>query len=94
VARAMDVIERDIEVDEMTNALFREFITHMMEDPRSITSCLHYIFIAKNVERMGDLVTSAAEQVVFLNTGAKTGERIKGRSTAEINLADVREGQE
>lgn len=87
VALAEDVIARDIEVDHMTNALFREFITHMMEDPRNITACLHYTFIAKNVERMGDLVTGAAEQVVFLATGQRPGTRVKGSSTAEIGLA-------
>lgn len=86
VALAEDVIARDAEVDHMTNALFREFITHMMEDPRNITACLHYTFIAKNVERMGDLVTGAAEQVVFLATGRRPGERVKGASTAELDL--------
>jgi phosphate transport system protein len=84
VALAEDVIARDAEVDHMTNALFREFITHMMEDPRNITACLHYTFIAKNTERMGDLVTGAAEQIVFLATGLRPSERIKGTSTAEM----------
>ena len=90
-AQAQDVIDRDIEVDEMTNALFREFITHMMEDPRNITPCLHYTFIAKNVERMGDLVTGAAEQVVFLITGIRPADRIKGTSTAVIGLEDTQD---
>lgn len=66
---AMDVIERDQEVDQMYNALFREFLTFMMEDPRQITACMHLHFIAKNIERMGDHVTSIAEQVVYLVTG-------------------------
>lgn len=66
---AMDVIERDREVDQMYNSLFREFLTFMMEDPRQITACMHLHFIAKNVERMGDHVTSIAEQVVYLVTG-------------------------
>jgi phosphate transport system protein len=66
---AMDVIHRDREVDQMYNALFREFLTFMMEDPRNITACMHLHFIAKNVERMGDHVTSIAEQVVYLVTG-------------------------
>jgi len=86
LALAQDVITRDAEVDHMTNALFREFITHMMEDPRTISTCLHYTFIAKNVERMGDLVTGAAEQVVFLATGTRPGERPKGASTAELDI--------
>ena len=81
---ARDVISRDIEVDDMTNALFREFITHMMEDPRNITPCLHYVFIAKNIERMGDLVTHGAEQVIFVTEGRHAGPREKGHSTATI----------
>ncbi|TVP69084.1 MAG: phosphate transport system regulatory protein PhoU [Rhodobacteraceae bacterium] len=83
-ALARDVISRDIEVDDMTNALFREFITHMMEDPRNITPCLHYVFIAKNIERMGDLVTHGAEQVIFVSEGRKAEAREKGHSTATI----------
>ncbi len=66
---AMDVIARDEDVDQMYNALFREFLTFMMEDPRNITACMHLHFIAKNTERMGDLVTSVAEQTVYLVTG-------------------------
>ena len=66
---AHDVRERDVEVDQMYNALFREFLTHMMEDPRNITACMHLHFIAKNIERMGDHVTSIAEQVIYLVTG-------------------------
>ncbi len=86
VALAEDVIHRDVEVDHMTNALFREFITHMMEDPRNISACLHYTFIAKNVERMGDLVTGGAEQVIFLATGVRPGDRPKGDSTATLDM--------
>jgi phosphate transport system protein len=66
---ASDVIGRDQDVDQMYNALFREFLTFMMEDPRNITACMHLHFIAKNIERMGDHVTSIAEQVVYLVTG-------------------------
>jgi len=66
---ATDVRQRDAEVDQMYNALFREFLTHMMEDPRNITACMHLHFIAKNVERMGDHVTSICEQVIYLVTG-------------------------
>ena len=66
---AMDVIARDEDLDQMYNALFREFLTFMLEDPRNITACMHLHFIAKNVERMGDHCTSMAEQVVYLVTG-------------------------
>ncbi|MEL7258681.1 MAG: phosphate signaling complex protein PhoU [Pseudomonadota bacterium] len=67
---ALEVIARDHDVDQMYNALFREFLTFMMEDPRNITPCMHLHFIAKNTERMGDHVTNIAEQVVYLVTGS------------------------
>jgi len=66
---AADVVQRDHDVDQMYNALFREFLTFMMEDPRNITPCMHLHFIAKNTERMGDHVTSISEQVIYLVTG-------------------------
>ena len=66
---ALDVRRRDQDVDQMYNALFREFLTYMMEDPRHITACMHLHFIAKNIERMGDHATTIAEQVVYLVTG-------------------------
>lgn len=67
---AEDVRQRDESVDQMYNALFREFLTFMMEDPRHITACMHLHFIAKNIERMGDLVTNMAEQIIYLVTGS------------------------
>lgn len=66
---AEQVRQRDADVDQMYNALFREFLTFMMEDPRNITACMHLHFIAKNIERMGDHVTSIADQVIYLVTG-------------------------
>ncbi len=68
-ALADEVRHRDLEVDQMYNALFREFLTFMMEDPRNISACMHLHFIAKNIERAGDHVTSIADQVVYLATG-------------------------
>lgn len=83
VELANDVIMRDKDVDQMYNALFREFLTHMMEDPRNISACMHLHFIAKNTERMGDHVTSIAEQVVYLVTGEKPEEdRVKADTTS------------
>jgi phosphate transport system protein len=67
---AAEVRLRDQEVDQMYNALFREFLTHMMEDTRNITACMHLHFIAKNIERVGDHATGIAEQVIYLTTGA------------------------
>jgi phosphate transport system protein len=58
-----------MDVDQMYNALFRNFLTFMMEDPRNITACMHLHFIAKNIERMGDHVTNIAEQVIYLVEG-------------------------
>ena len=86
---AQDIIDRDREVDQMYNALFREFLTFMMEDPRNITACMHLHFIAKNIERMGDHVTAIAEQVVFLVEGElPEDERPKGDKTSlDANLA-------
>jgi len=66
---AADVRARDQEVDQMYSALFREYLTFMMEDPRNITTTMHLHFMAKNIERMGDHVTSIAEQVIYLVTG-------------------------
>jgi CheY-like chemotaxis protein/uncharacterized protein with PhoU and TrkA domain len=66
---ALDVRDRDIEVDQMYSALFREYLTFMMEDPRNITTCMHLHFMAKNIERMGDHATSIAEQVIYMVTG-------------------------
>ncbi|MBC7133334.1 MAG: phosphate signaling complex protein PhoU [Roseovarius sp.] len=80
---AHEVINRDQDVDQMYNAIFREFLTFMMEDPRNITPCMHLHFIAKNIERMGDLVTSIAEQVIYLVTGEMPEEpRPKGDRTS------------
>ena len=85
-ALALAVIERDEAVDQIYNTLFREFLTFMMEDPRNITACMHLHFIAKNIERMGDHVTSIAEQVVFYASGEKpTDERTK----ADITSSDA-----
>ncbi|MBO9413369.1 MULTISPECIES: phosphate signaling complex protein PhoU [unclassified Ruegeria] len=82
---ATDVINRDEEVDQMYNGLFREFLTFMAEDPRNISSCMHLHFIAKNIERMGDHVTAIAEQVVYLVTGERPTEaRPKADTTSQI----------
>jgi phosphate transport system protein len=82
-ALAQDVLARDEGVDQMYNALFREILTFMLEDPRTITPAMHLHFIAKNLERMGDLVTNMAEQVIYLVTGEKPqDERPKGDRTA------------
>ncbi|MGR3492799.1 MAG: phosphate signaling complex protein PhoU [Shimia sp.] len=86
-ALASDVRGRDHDVDQMYNALFREFLTHMMEDPRNITSCMHLHFIAKNIERMGDHVTNIAEQVIYMKTGELPDDpRQKADKTAQMKV--------
>lgn len=82
VDKALDVWRRDEEVDEIYNSLFRELLTYMMEDPRHITPCTHLLFIAKNIERMGDHATNIAETISFLITGTPLDEaRPKGDKT-------------
>ena len=72
------VWERDEEVDEHYNSLFRVLLTYMMEDPRTISACTHLLFMAKNLERIGDHCTNIAETIHFLVTGDKmTAERPK-----------------
>ncbi|WP_417260745.1 phosphate signaling complex protein PhoU [Celeribacter sp.] len=86
-ALAETVRHRDIDVDQMYNGLFREFLTFMMEDPRNITACMHLHFIAKNIERMGDHATSVAEQVIYLVTGEMPDDaRPKGDVTSRTHI--------
>lgn len=81
--RAVDVWHRDEEVDEMYTGLFRELLTYMMEDPRNITPSTHLLFIAKNIERMGDHATNIAENIYYLATGDQLdGRRPKGDTTS------------
>jgi phosphate transport system protein len=67
--RAVAVWTQDDEVDEHYNALFRELLTYMMGDPRTITACAHMLFVAKNLERIGDHATNIAEIVYYQITG-------------------------
>ena len=60
---------RDAELDVAYTGLFRELLTYMMEDARSITACTHLLFMAKNIERIGDHATNIAENVWFLVHG-------------------------
>jgi phosphate transport system protein len=88
VELAEEVRRRDRDVDQMYNSLFRVFLTHMLEDPRNITACMHLHFIAKNIERMGDHATGIAEQVIYLVNGTMPEEpRVKGDTTS-VTLLD------
>jgi len=81
--RAVDAWRRDEEVDEMYTSVFRELLTYMMEDPRNITACTHLLFIAKNIERIGDHATNIAEIVHYLVLGQQIDRaRPKGDTTS------------
>ena len=67
--RAREVWERDIDLDALEDSVFRDLLTHMMEDPRNISFCAHLLFCSKNIERIGDHATNIAETVVYLVTG-------------------------
>ena len=81
--KALQVWRSDQAIDDLYNAIFRELITYMMEDPRSITPCAHLLFIAKNLERIGDHATNIAELVHYAVLGESLPEqRPKGDSSA------------
>jgi phosphate transport system protein len=81
------VWKQDGEIDEMYNSLFRELLTYMMEDPRTIGLCTHFLFIAKNIERAGDHCTNVAEVVYHMVTGSHLAiERPKGDTTASARI--------
>jgi phosphate transport system protein len=85
--KAMEVWRDDEAIDNIYNAIFRELITYMMEDPRNITACAHLLFVAKNYERIGDHATNIAETVYYAVTGKAVGEaRPKGDSTPYATL--------
>ncbi|KQS55655.1 PhoU family transcriptional regulator [Brevundimonas sp. Leaf363] len=80
---ALAVWNTDDEVDEHYNALFRELLTYMMGDPRTITACTHLLFMAKNLERIGDHATNIAETVHYEITGDEiAGERPRAAAPA------------
>jgi phosphate transport system protein len=81
--KAIQVWRSDQVIDDLYNTVFRELITYMMEDPRNITPCTHLLFIAKNLERIGDHATNIAEVVHYAVTGEPLTEaRPKGDTSA------------
>ncbi|KAF0223726.1 MAG: phosphate transport system [Rhodospirillaceae bacterium] len=82
--RALAVRSRDQEVDDLYSSLFREILTYMMEDPRTITACSHLMFIAKNIERVGDHATNIAEMTYFISTGRALGGQRPKRDTSSF----------
>ena len=82
-AMAYEIRDRDEQVDQLHNTMFREMLTYMMEQPENITPCMHLLFITKNVERMGDHATGIAEQIIYLVDGSlPDDDRQKGDETS------------
>ena len=83
---AMEVWKGDEEVDAICTSLFRELLTYMMEDPRNISFCIHLMFCAKNIERIGDHATNIAETVFYMIEGEQIlDKRPKGDMTTFAN---------
>jgi phosphate transport system protein len=84
---AETVWRNDGEIDEVYNSLFRELLTYMMEDPRTIGLCTHLLFVAKNIERTGDHATNIAETVYHMVTGGHLAlDRPKSDTTSSTNV--------
>ncbi len=83
VGKAIAAWRRDEELDDLYTSLFREVLTYMMEDPRNITPCTHLLFIAKNLERIGDHATNIAETIHYVVVGHSLNEaRPKGDTSS------------
>ena len=92
LAAALAVWNGDEEVDALCTSLYRELLTYMMEDPRYITFCMHLMFCAKDIERIGDHATNIAETVYFMIEGRLiTDQRPKGDLT-DFGAGQLRKG--
>jgi phosphate transport system protein len=92
--RAYVVWMRDEELDEMYSSLFRELLTYMMEDPRTIGVCSHLLFMAKNIERIGDHATNIAEDLYYLVHGTPLmQQRPKGDQSSLAVVAPERSSE-
>lgn len=88
VEKARAVWERDAELDDMYDSLFRELLTYMMEDPRSITACTHLLFVARNIERIGDIATNIAEVVHYQVEGRTLSEDRPKADEASVTVVE------
>jgi phosphate transport system protein len=77
---AVDVCERDNALDDFYDSIFRMLVTFMVENPATISQVAHLLFVAKNLERIGDHATNVAEMVYFAATGTQMTERERGKS--------------
>ena len=85
---AEEVRTQDEAVDRLHNSLFREMLTYMMEDPRNISGCMHVMFMAKNIERMGDNIADIAGELIYMVTGEwPDRNRVKKDKTSRIIAA-------
>lgn len=87
-AKAIAVCDRDRAVDDFYNSIFRTLLTFMMESPHNITPATHLLFIAKNLERIGDHATNVAEMVYFAATGQHMADRPRGEDLLSVNVDD------
>jgi phosphate transport system protein len=89
-AKALEVWRGDEEIDALYNSIFRELLTYMMEDPRTIGLCTHLLFGAKNIERIGDHATNIAENIYYLVHGRTLkDERPKKDKTSTTPFDDL-----
>ncbi len=91
--KAGDVRKRDREVDLLHTSLFRELLTYMMEDPRNITPCTHLLFVAKNIERIGDHTTGIAEQVHFMVHGKMPADERPKEDNSSSTIVTLEDGK-
>ena len=82
---ALAVVERDQVVDDFYDSVFRTLVTYMVEHPKTISECAHLLFIAKNIERIGDHATNVAEMVYYAATGQTLPERERGGTQQQEN---------
>lgn len=88
IAKAEELIKRDLEADQIYNTLFRSLLTHMMEDHRNIAVGMHLHFIAKNIERIGDHATGIAEQTIYVVTGELPDDDRPKKDTTSLGLQE------
>ena len=86
---AVRVCERDDAVDDFYDSVFRTLLTHMMENPHNIGQSAHLLFVAKNLERVGDHATNIAEMVYFAAKGEHLGDRAKGADVTAIGADEI-----
>ena len=93
VEKALQVWRRDEEIDEYYNGYFREILTYMMEDPRNISAATHILFMAKNIERIGDHATNIAERVFFIAEGRMPDDDRPKHDLTSFHTAEAEESE-